>query len=313
MEIVVIVAPPNDVHALSVAKCIAERTPIHPVILTGEDFPQRVNLSVTHDGWACETENVTILSSAVKSVWWRRPGKHEIASSVLDRNNRRFAEREATHAFDVIGLSRAYPVINRPEAEMRANRKVIQLSEAAAVGLTIPEYCITNDPERALQFVSAHRGDAVFKTLTAPTNTFGETRLVTQDHLDIIEQVKLAPVIFQRRIRRKHEFRVTIIGDVIFQHQVVINNDLVKELPDWRLDVSAEMQQCALPSQILNRLRGLMSRLDLDYGAVDLIEDNEGNIFFLEINPSGQFLFAEVDTEAPMSLAFCELLCSKTG
>ncbi len=36
-----------------------------------------------------------------------------------------------------------------------------------------------------------------------------------------------------------------------------------------------------------------MGRLGLCYGALDLVEDLDGVFWFLEINPSGQFLFVE--------------------
>jgi glutathione synthase/RimK-type ligase-like ATP-grasp enzyme len=48
--------------------------------------------------------------------------------------------------------------------------------------------------------------------------------------------------------------------------------------------------------------------MGLYYGAIDLIESNDGESYFLEVNPQGQFLFNEIDTEAPMSDAFADLL-----
>ena len=53
-----------------------------------------------------------------------------------------------------------------------------------------------------------------------------------------------------------------------------------------------------------------MQVLRLYYGAADLIEDVDGEYVFLEINPSGQFLFVEADTELPISAAWARLLTS---
>ena len=44
----------------------------------------------------------------------------------------------------------------------------------------------------------------------------------------------------------------------------------------------------------------VMHQLAISFGAFDLIEAESGEIYFLEVNPHGQFLFNEADPGTPM-------------
>jgi len=309
MTCVLIMSSPDDLHALSVARSIRSRYPgVQSLIVSGDDFPTNLSLSIEPSGWCLIGEKAALRSTDVLSVWWRRPGAPRIEEGIADANSRDFARRESMHAFDSIALSNDYPVINRPDAEYRANKKPVQLWEAQKVGLRVPEYCITNKYDSAIEFIN-HYNDVIFKSLTSPRNTFGETRQMKSEYLELLHDIDLAPAIFQRRIKRKRDYRVTVIGQTTFVHEIFINNESVRVLDDWRLDVSAEARKASLSEKILQAIASLMARLSLSYGAVDLIEDENGEVFFLEVNSSGQFLFAEMDTADPMSLAFADLLC----
>jgi hypothetical protein len=52
----------------------------------------------------------------------------------------------------------------------------------------------------------------------------------------------------------------------------------------------------------------LMTTLQLDYGCIDMRQQPDGEYVFFEINPAGQFLFAEIDTSEPLSAAMARLL-----
>jgi len=52
----------------------------------------------------------------------------------------------------------------------------------------------------------------------------------------------------------------------------------------------------------------LVERLGLCYGAIDMILTPDGRYVFLEINPSGQYAWIEMQTGLPISAAICDLL-----
>ena len=78
---------------------------------------------------------------------------------------------------------------------------------------------------------------------------------------------------------------------------------------DCRVDGGrARVRKARLPREVARGLRSLLSRLGLRYAAVDLRRTDEGAHLFLEVNPSGQFLFVERRTGHPVAEALCDLL-----
>jgi len=60
---------------------------------------------------------------------------------------------------------------------------------------------------------------------------------------------------------------------------------------------------------VLNkRLLALQKRLQLVYGAIDMRRTPDGEYYFLEVNPAGQWHFVEQRTGLPISKAMADLL-----
>ncbi|RIL04479.1 MAG: hypothetical protein DCC75_12590 [Proteobacteria bacterium] len=55
-------------------------------------------------------------------------------------------------------------------------------------------------------------------------------------------------------------------------------------------------------------LTKLLRSMGLVYGAIDLKLTSGGEIYFLEVNPQGQYLFMEVGADLPISEAIAEHL-----
>jgi hypothetical protein len=51
-----------------------------------------------------------------------------------------------------------------------------------------------------------------------------------------------------------------------------------------------------------------MSSLELRYGALDFVESLTGDVFFLEVNPSGQYLFCEIYANLDISASIARAL-----
>ena len=45
-----------------------------------------------------------------------------------------------------------------------------------------------------------------------------------------------------------------------------------------------------LPIDLQSKLDKLMKKLDLNSGSIDMLKTEEGEFFFIEVNPVGQFL-----------------------
>lgn len=64
----------------------------------------------------------------------------------------------------------------------------------------------------------------------------------------------------------------------------------------------------ALPSPVQAACRRILKTLNLAYGAIDLIVTPEQDYIFLEVNPSGQFLWIDFELRLPLLDALSEML-----
>ena len=128
---------------------------------------------------------------------------------------------------------------------------------------------------------------------------------MTSDDLKRIDSLKYSPVIFQEYIEGK-DLRITYVGGDIFPAEVLITSTEANR--DWRIEVN----NTVIPSEISNLqtelIHKLMKSLRLDYGAIDVKLTDEGDMYFLEVNPWGQYLFVEIQTEQKISKAIAHFL-----
>ncbi len=201
--------------------------------------------------------------------------------------------------------------VNDPGRDHVAHRKAFQLRVAQDVGLEIPDTLISNCPSAVQEFVGTKGiGRVIYKAFSATEQEWRETRLLRDDELGLIDNVRYAPVIFQEYIEAEADLRITVVGDQIFA--AAIHSQETAYKVDFRIDItSARIEPARLPPDIEECLRHLMRRLGLVYGAIDMRRTPEGRHVFLEINPAGQWLFVEQHTEQPVTAALAQLLYEK--
>jgi MvdD pre-ATP grasp domain len=305
-----ILALPEDVHARSVAKELSARG-VRPLVLDTADYPRSWSLShwiepsgsrylLRHKGGVLATEDLC-------GVWWRRPRAHEVSDEIVDDEIRRFCGQEARAAFRGWLISLGRRVINPPAEEAAAAYKPFQLATAARLGLDIPRTCVTNEPADARAFMRGLGKPAVFKILTGTAWQFAETREFKPEHEAHLPALRHAPAIFQQLVPGL-DLRVTVVDGRAFAVAIRPRNPGARL--DWRLDASAAYEPHELDASVAERLVRLVSALGLRYGAVDLRLSEEGRHVFLEVNPSGQFLFCDIHAGQAISAALAEALAN---
>ncbi|NCN07086.1 hypothetical protein GW933_00170 [Candidatus Falkowbacteria bacterium] len=204
--------------------------------------------------------------------------------------------------------------IDDPIVIDRAENKIFQLTLAEKAGLLLPDTLITSDPDRIRKFYVDTSGDLVVKLLgSSPmVNEVIFTNVVTPEYMVKIDSVKMSPSIFQRRILKAYELRITIVGDKIFPIKIYSQGDEQLEL-DWRRkpklnDFEAKMELTSLPSEVEKKLVSFMKLIGLRFGCIDMIVTPDGEYVFLEINPNGQWYFIQLRIEVEIAKAIATLL-----
>jgi glutathione synthase/RimK-type ligase-like ATP-grasp enzyme len=242
-----------------------------------------------------------------RSVWWRRPQAAD-PSSVTDPDLRLFTANEWNEAINGLWQLLRMPWMNDPMRDDVASRKALQLKIAQEVGLRVPRTLITSDPEQARAFIASQGiGATIHKTFSCTHAVWRETRLLRGEDLDLLDSVQLAPVIFQEFVPAGLDLRITAVGESLFA--AAIRPEDGETRVDFRMRVGrSSMTAFDLPDVIARKLRALMDRLGLIYGAIDMRVTPEGEYYFLEVNTAGEFLFVEDRTGLPISHAVAQWL-----
>jgi glutathione synthase/RimK-type ligase-like ATP-grasp enzyme len=120
-----------------------------------------------------------------------------------------------------------------------------------------------------------------------------------------------AEVDIQKRIHKKAEYRVTLIGKKHFvcriEAEAIQDQDVQL---DWRVTEPDKLAHCpdALPDDYIQKLYGMLKVFGLNFGAFDIIRDDDDQLYFIELNPNGQWYWIELLTGLPMVQAMVELL-----
>ncbi|MDG9722544.1 ATP-grasp ribosomal peptide maturase [Streptomyces sp. DH41] len=285
-----------------------------PVVrLDSGDFPHALSVAATITSNGVEgtlsTPSRTADLTEVRSLYYRRPSG--FAFPHLEDQDARFAVAQARYGLG--GILASLPscrYVNHPHHIGDAEFKPSGLIAAARAGFRLPPTTITSDPDTARAFIKQH-GPAIYKPLAAPlyridgVSSVVKVAEVTADDID--ETVAGTAHLFQQRVDKTADVRVTVIGEHVFA--VRIGSDLL----DWRTDYSRLTYSVVpLPHGIAESLHAYLSHFGLVFGAFDFAIDREGRWWFLECNPSGQWYWLEHETGLPMLAAMADLLERKS-
>jgi glutathione synthase/RimK-type ligase-like ATP-grasp enzyme len=320
MTRVLIASYPDDVHAYEVALALADLGH-HPQIWHGADFPTRQTASLRFDGphlhWSAKGPELDLDHQDFDTVWYRRPTAPVLPDD-LDPADRPVAQRECEDFVEGLWhlLAPDAMWVNSLASRRRSNLKSVQLLEATRSGLAIPPTLMSNDPPSIRAFVEA-ADHAIYKPFYPAHWESGEqvavlltTEIRTQDLPDD-DVLRLTPGIFQHRIDKAHELRVTYLGGELVAAKLRSQEAEITRL-DWRASAAAlPVEAIELPDSTQRACRELMRRLGLVFGCIDFIVTPDDRTVFLEVNPMGQFLWVE-DACPSLNLldAFCSFLAS---
>ncbi|MET7606594.1 ATP-grasp ribosomal peptide maturase [Streptomyces avermitilis] len=289
-----------------------------PVVrLDPGDFPSEVTLSATFDGigpgGTLATPSRTLDVGSVRSVYWRRPTPYT-ADLTLNEQAARWAVEEARYGLG--GILATLPgahYINHPWRNRDAEYKPAQLAAAARFGFTIPPTLITNDPDRASEFITEH-GPVIYKPLRETEYTDGTGRALTvwiedvnSDQIDT--RIRRTAHLFQQRVSKSADIRLTAVGD----HLTAVRIDGSPGI-DWRRHYEAlTYTPVPVPPEITKGVRAYLDAFGLVFGAFDFGLGADGRWHWYECNPNGQWAWFPDNITAPITNALADRLQHPQG
>lgn len=284
--------------------------------LNTEDLPA-ARIAIEDQGSVSIEHNGRMLcSEVITCAYYRRPGRPDVAAYASDANDQLYGLGEYLTFLDYLYHSLEGKWLNSPGAIQDAENKPKQLRIARDLGFNVPRTLITNDSNAAQTFLKSHT--SIAKPLKNARLNHGQLgdEIAFTTSLDNLSDnaldfagLAIAPVIFQHQIEKQYDIRVTVVGGAVFAtaiHSQVSDDTRI----DWRKSsgTTLEHQSIHLPADIKGMCLTLTKRLGLSFGAIDLILDINGNYWFLEINPNGQWGWIEFRTGAKIAAAIVDIL-----
>ncbi|GIX16708.1 MAG: hypothetical protein KatS3mg119_0894 [Rhodothalassiaceae bacterium] len=312
-----------DDHAVAL-KLRLSQIGISSRVVSWSNFPSNHRASISFSGRG-ETSiplNLSIhpdqICHAKLFIFRKLPARN--FSFCISANDVEFAKSE-TESF-ILGayaiIAEKYRCINNPISGWLASSKPFQIELAQQIGFNIPSTIITNDPSKALQFLRDHPCGVVAKSMrpgmwiTKNGNVVPTlARVINSEDIERNRSSILqCPVIFQEYISDGKDIRIVVIGRNVFSAYIK-RRSIDYLTPDWKIEYYLNrnilIEPIYIPDDISYLCIKLTRGLNLDYCVIDLRRDSNGRIYFLEINPYGQWLWMDmVNNKFPLLDCFAK-------
>ncbi len=199
---------------------------------------------------------------------------------------------------------------------MPTKLKVLEIADKNK--LKIPETLITSSKKVLSIFLETNDNSILSKSLGEGKKIEfgGEIFSFYTKRINSIEVVdnKFSPSIFQKYIDKIYELRIFYLDGDFFS-MVIFSQSNPKTIDDFRNYDNQNPNRYEpynLPKIIEVKLDKMMRELGLNTGSIDMIKAKDGNYYFLEVNPSGQFGMTSVPCNYPLHELVANYLISKS-
>jgi ATP-grasp ribosomal peptide maturase len=313
---VLVITQLDDVTADGVIEELGRRA-VPVVRLDPGDFPAAVTVTAQPGGSGLTGEIRTATRSfaldSVRSVYWRRPRPYAAPIGLADRDALWSAEQARYGLGGILASLPGAHYVNHPWRNRAAEYKPAQLATAVRCGFRVPPTLLTNDVDEARQFVSGH-GPVVYKPLynSDYVDRDGRGRTVWVEEVsasDLDAGVNLTMHLFQQRVAKVADIRLTAVGDRLFAVRIDGSPGL-----DWRRHYDdLAYSEVDTPPDVAEGVSDYLATFGLTYGAFDFGLDARGRWHFYECNPNGQFAWFPDHVTSGITAAIADQLQHSTG
>ncbi len=201
---------------------------------------------------------------------------------------------------EFLGLAYVYadvvPILNRPEAVLRALHKFAAATTLSAKGIAVPDSYLALDQARLDEFAPTYGERAVYK-FTIGTHGEGTSLVRTDELLEplAMDRQTFLQEFIETDVDRPFDYRIYVVGG-----EVVGAMCRTAREGEFRTNVAeggaVEDVTDSLPTMVKEMAIDVTETVGLDYAGIDIIE-RDGTWYVLEVNTTAGFrgLFAATD------------------
>jgi ATP-GRASP peptide maturase of grasp-with-spasm system len=197
--------------------------------------------------------------------------------------------------------------------------KLTSLLIARNVGLKVPDSLVTKKKVDLVNF-NVNKERIITKgiydngcSLESNISAGCYTQLVDSGSIESFSEF-FFPSFFQEYIDKEFEIRSFFLADRIYSMAIFSQNNEDTKI-DFRnvssLSKSLRTSPYKLPVPIEKKISRLMKELNMNCGSIDIVKAKNGDYYFLEVNPYGQFEFLSRPCNYQLEKKIAEYLISK--
>jgi len=241
------------------------------------------------------------------SIYWR----HNQENMFRDKQysvEYLYKQQEVINFFFGMSALTSMRWINPMLSAYKMENKPLQMALAVEVGLKMPKTLITGGRSYVDEILGNKLSNLIEKAIGMAWAEDGTPTYTAEFDYNKLRMSAVYPTIVQQRIRRESELRIYVIDERIIpiEIQVAMSH---RTILDWKsIDFHARnYSYFSLPESLQEKLLSYHLRSGLVYAAYDYIVDEE-DFYFLECNPSGNWLFLPEKIANEITLAICRAL-----
>ena len=175
--------------------------------------------------------------------------------------------------------------------------KLLVLEKAKAAGLRIPHTFIGNTKESLLDFHNQNVSGTITKAIFNSFEFERDKKFYGHPTMRVVgQQIGIMPSrigisLFQTEVEKRFDIRCCIVEKSIFCTAILSQDSDFTKVDYRNQDPNNPCREIpfVLDRSTGKKLFSLMDSLALNFGLIDLIMGVDNNIYFLEVNPIGQF------------------------
>jgi glutathione synthase/RimK-type ligase-like ATP-grasp enzyme len=236
--------------------------------------------------------------------WYRRGGlnfnlKSAFIQNKVEINNEIFKHLKNEYLVSLNFINNLFFLesINKPIDNYIS--KLEQLKLAKDLNILTPKTIITTDKVELNKFMLQCNNFIITKSIFQGLglnnkrynmNINGLTSLINFENYKKLPKY-FGPSMFQEFIKKKFDIRIYFLHDSFFCSAILSqsNSQTSIDFRDYCTKRPNRVLPYIIPIYYEKKLKILMKKLNLNSGSIDLVIDDNKKIYFLEVNPVGQF------------------------
>jgi len=277
---------------------------------------ERIEMSFTPSDPSLQIDGEWYGPDDFSTVWYRRPERLR-SSQIPDSPEGRCVLDEWSESLE--GFFAHIPRMrwmNFPASNALASRKIEQLSIAQNLGFKIPDTLVTQDSNALKAFFDRHDGEVIVKPLgkayierqEPEVDSIIFTNRIKKADLDDLEDLARCPTLFQESVRKQSDVRITMVDGDIHSYELTAKDIDGKQRCDIRRNNMADVdyREIRLPQDVTDSLLNLVKHYGLRFAAIDMAVADDGQWYFFEVNPNGQWAWLDLCAGATIYKSFCK-------